>query len=478
MKKHFLIFPLLLCFVLTTPALAVSDSLDNFQSVRSYAGQFTDVADGSTFYDNIRVLYEYGLAEGRADDYFGVNDSVTVGQAVIFAGRIRSVYRTGDSAAGSAAYLTPDDPIYLSYLRYLQAEGVIGTELDGTYGQAATRAQVAHILANVLPSDVVPDLNSALVSEAYATGQFIHDVTAETPYQQDILTLYDWGICIGSDSTGTFYPDSSITRGALSAMLTRLVQPSLRLSLNWNPHVAAAFSYGELVPYADSYNKSPETETDMDTAVRYMLCRDEYTLSLQYNNLTTERAGEITQLAVNVVKNYCEQGYNTVHSSYSLASGNMILTFSASWYSAQENQKLRKDTFSAALNVQQELYQSGKLSEQMTQYDKAKVYFDWICQNCTYDYSAGDGSASHLPYALFQNGTAVCDGYTGAYNLLLKLDGIDCSALPNDSHIWTVAVLDGTSYHIDTTWADSNDLAINYNYFAMTEEESRKVHNW
>ena len=109
----------------------------------------------------------------------------------------------------------------------------------------------------------------------------------------------------------------------------------------------------------------------------------------------------------------------------------------------------------------------------MTQYQKARVYYTWICQNCVYDYSATENSLSHTAYALFQTGTAVCDGYTGAYNLLLKLEGIDCTALSNDEHIWTVATLDGTVYHIDTTWGDSGS-SINYTYFGMTLASLRR----
>ena len=65
----------------------------------------------------------------------------------------------------------------------------------------------------------------------------------------------------------------------------------------------------------------------------------------------------------------------------------------------------------------------------------------------------------------------MCDGYTGAYNMLLKLEGIDCTALSNSSHIWTVATLDGTQVHIDTTWGDSGPTP-DYTYFAMTPEVS------
>ena len=72
----------------------------------------------------------------------------------------------------------------------------------------------------------------------------------------------------------------------------------------------------------------------------------------------------------------------------------------------------------------------------------------------------------------------MCDGYTGAYNLLLKLEGINCTALSNAGHIWTVAVLDGTQVHIDTTWGDSGSSGIDYRYFAMTPEQSWREHTW
>ena len=66
---------------------------------------------------------------------------------------------------------------------------------------------------------------------------------------------------------------------------------------------------------------------------------------------------------------------------------------------------------------------------------------------------------------------AVCDGYTAAYNLLLKLEGIDCTTMSTTDHIWTVATLDGTQYHIDPTWGDQTGT-IAYRYFAMTEAAS------
>ena len=111
----------------------------------------------------------------------------------------------------------------------------------------------------------------------------------------------------------------------------------------------------------------------------------------------------------------------------------------------------------------------------MSQYEIARTYFQWLCDHCRYDNAAADDSASHLTYGALVSGLAVCDGYTGAYNLLLKLEGIECTSLFNNSHIWTLATLDGTQYHIDVTWGDQNGRT-NLRYFGMSEEQSYQCH--
>ena len=64
----------------------------------------------------------------------------------------------------------------------------------------------------------------------------------------------------------------------------------------------------------------------------------------------------------------------------------------------------------------------------------------------------------------------------------LKLEGIDCTALSNNSHIWTVATLDGTDYHIDTTWGDpvftggDDSQGPAYEYFGLTTDDLLRTH--
>lgn len=479
MKKRIFAMALAMALALTVPAAAAQDSVDNFVRSRTYTGQFPDLATDSTFYGNVTALYEYGLTVGKADGTFGLVDSLTVGQVVIFAGRIRSLYRTGDAEAGPNAHRGgAGEATALRYLRYLQAEGVLGSEFDQLLYTAATRAQVAHVLAGTLPEEALPPIHQDLVTQAYASRRFITDVTEYTPYYQDILELYRTGVAAGSDASGSYLPDQPITRGAAAAMLTRMVDPELRVTPGWDlgeeAWSAQGATMGDLVPLG-TYIAAPSTQAELDESIRYMLSSNQNTLTLQYPSLSVVSARRVMEAALAAVKTYCEQCYNTVNCSFT-ASGAITLTFSAA-SAGDQILSYRDATMEAAIAVHDSLWEDGTITASMTDYEKARAYFTWICDNCVYDYSAGDSSLSHIAYNLFENGSAVCDGYTGAYNLLLKLEGIDCTALSNSSHIWTVATLDGTEYHIDTTWGDSGP-APNYSYFAMTPQESWQHHSW
>lgn len=147
MKKQALSL-LLALSLMSVPALAKENSADNFVRGKTYAGQFSDLPEDHTFYENVAALYEYGLSVGQADGTYGLTVPMTVGQSVIFAGRIRSLYRTGDPEAGPAAFtaaaigLKDAQRVYAPYLWYLQAEGVLDKALDEQLANVATRAQM------------------------------------------------------------------------------------------------------------------------------------------------------------------------------------------------------------------------------------------------------------------------------------------------------------------------------------------------
>ncbi|MCX4371210.1 MAG: S-layer homology domain-containing protein [Dysosmobacter sp.] len=472
MKKNLPALLLAAVLLLTLPVQASQEN--GFTRRRVYTGEFSDLTAASPFYDNVTALYEYGLSNGKADGTFGLQDPLTVGQAVIFAGRVRSIYQTGDPESGPNAYRSGEGPAALPYLRYLQAEGVLDTELDGSLSSTATRAQTAHILAHVLPEEALPSIHNELVTQGYASRRFITDVDEYTPYYNDILALYRKGISAGSDASGSFQPNAPITRGAAAAMLTRIADPSLRVQPQWDLsdlYSAAGTTLADLVE-PGVYTLSPSTREELESSIRYMLAKGSNQLVFYCPGISSEEAKQIMDISLAVMKAHCEQGYNEVRCT--LGAGFLTLNFSAAGAGSRLNE-YRTAAMEAAVAVHDQLWADGTLRPDMTELEKARVYYRWICDNCAYDYQAGDESLSHTPYNLFINRTAVCDGYTGAYNLLLKLEGIRCSTVIQGDHIWTTATLDGTEYHIDTTWGDSGST-VSYDYFAMTPQQSQTVH--
>ncbi len=129
----------------------------------------------------------------------------------------------------------------------------------------------------------------------------------------------------------------------------------------------------------------------------------------------------------------------------------------------------------AAKKVHDALWSAGVLNSNMTQKEKAGVYLGWLAGVCGYDYN-GVNSKKHSAYGALVDGLAVCDGYTGAYNLLLETEGIECSCAETPDHMWTVATLDGVLYHIDATNCDQGTYA-SYEYFCMTPEEAWELIN-
>ena len=464
------------------PALteAAGGSADPFVPLRSYDGRFTDVKSGDWFAPAVVSAYEYGLLSGRGEKTFSPAGSVTIAEMLTIAARLRAIYTTGSEEVIPAA--SPGKSWYQPYVDYLKAEQLLDTSFEGSYLLPASRAQMAGIFAFALPSEWYEEPNAALVTTAYASGDFIADVTLKTPYRSEILMMYRRGLLSGMNAAGSFCPDRSVSRAEIAALLTRVIEPEARLTLTWKVlpyHSAKGATLAGLVkaPQGAALPASAKDTAAIDSLVRDMLARGKHSITLRYPKaLSSSAATALTQAFTSCVKTYCEQMYNSV-SCKSYSSGKVQLTFSSTARSDAQLETCREQALAAAIRVHDSLWESGQLSYGMTEYEIARVYYQWLCENCRYDDAARDDSLSHLACGALVDGLAVCDGYTGAYNLLLKLEGIECTALFNDSHIWTVATLDGRSYHIDVTWGDQYGRT-DLRYFGMSAEQSRKYHPW
>lgn len=477
-KRLFTLLVGVIVLLSSIPTLAASGSLRNFASSRAYDNRFSDVRANSWYYDNIAYLYELGLTEGQSSTLFGVDTNITVAEALSFAARVHSTYYLGHPEAGPRTSSSNSGSWYARYIQYLKDNQVISNQFDKFYDTYATRSQMAYILSRILPAQEFTNLNDIAVTIGYAKRLFITDVTDYTPYQTQILQLYKWGVLTGSDSSGRFYPDSNITRCEFAAMLSRVINPELRVKLSWDvsfAYTAKGTTYADLIEDSkSSYTSHPLSDiATADANIRHMLANGANTIALHYDPSLLTRAfvTDLMNLYLQTVRTYIEQGYNAVSCNYSTSSGLVTFRFYSSLFSDTFFSTARQETLDAAIQVHDHLWENGTITAQMSETEKARVYYTWICDNANYDYRATDTSLSHSAYSLFTMGNAVCDGYTAAYNLLLKLEGISCTTASTSDHIWTVATLDGVTYHIDPTWGDQSGT-INYAYFAMTPTAS------
>ena len=494
MKKRLLLFLCVFTLLLSTavqaedvtaadapaPALLAedTDTLSPFARIRSYDGRFTDVDASAWYHDAVAALYEYGLTEGVSGSAYAPEGSVTIAELVTFAARLHALERGGTIPAAAAGEVW-----YQPYVRYLKAEKCLDGELDGHYPDAATRAQMAGVLASALSTERCDERNAEAVTIGYASHRYITDVDDYTPYQSDILRLYKWGIVGGMDESGSFHPNDTLRRSEIAALVVRILEPSARLTLSWQSlsyRSAAGTTWSDLIAAPAEVSAAPTADDvdAIDALIRRMLRDDADTITLQYDSaLTNEEVTRLTRAFTVGVKRHCEQMYNST-SCRSYSSGKVLLTFSSTTCDSAQLKKYREETLARAILVHDALWESGYLTGDMTQYELARAYYVWLCNNCVYDEgTVSSSSLSHLAYSALVDGVAVCDGYTGAYDLLLRLEGIECTALMNADHIWTVAELDGKTYHIDTTWGDQG-TRVDMSFFGMTEAQSRAKHAW
>ena len=178
--------------------------------------------------------------------------------------------------------------------------------------------------------------------------------------------MYRRGLLSGMDAKGSFYPDRSVSRAEIAALLTRVVKPETRLTLTWTVapyHSVKNATLASLVkaPASTSLPTSAKDTAAIDGLVRNMLARGEHTITLNYPKaLTTSTASALTQAFTSCVKTYCEQMYNAV-SCRSYSTGKVVLTFSSTACTDKTLESYRAKALAAAIKVHDSLWESFHL---------------------------------------------------------------------------------------------------------------------
>ena len=196
--------------------------LNNFEKTLEYKnGFFADVSSTQWYYDNVSSVYEYGLMDGKGNGKFDPVGKISIAETITVAARISSIYNYRDGF-----YTDPNEDIeiwYEPYTVYAKDAGIITSDYPN-YNAPATRAEFAKILAASIDPVDLEEIN--VVDDGA-----IPDVAMSSDYAEAVYLLYRAGILTGSDELGSFKPASTITRAEAAAIITRIVDPALRQSI-------------------------------------------------------------------------------------------------------------------------------------------------------------------------------------------------------------------------------------------------------
>ena len=101
---------------------------------------------------------------------------------------------------------------------------------------------------------------------------------------------------------------------------------------------------------------------------------------------------------------------------------------------------------------------------------------DILCERITY--SKIPTPISYTAYGALVEGSAMCEGYARALQLLLYEFGINSTLITGyagQEHMWNLVEIDGKWYHTDLTWDDQNS-GIRHSYFNLTDQAISKDH--
>lgn len=121
--------------------------------------------------------------------------------------------------------------------------------------------------------------------------------------------------------------------------------------------------------------------------------------------------------------------------------------------------KSQKDSMVSKLNAEIQ-----KIKSLVTATDPFEIELqlhDILCERITYYEDEKNDPMLWTAYGALVNGSAVCEGYARAYQLLLYEFGINNTLATGTTngtgHMWNIVNINGANYHVDVTWDDRDD---------------------
>ena len=184
-----------------------------------YKFPFTDVPDNAWFRGDVEIAHKNGLINGKTETLYCPDDLMTYAEAIKLAATMNQLYYDGKVTLKSG-----DTQWYSTYMAYALEKGIIAEDMSLQADKSITRRDFVKIFRASMPSSEFPVINEV------SDGK-IPDVAMNADGAAQIYDFYRAGILVGSDTLGTFNPDSNIVRSEVAAILTRMFDNTARKTI-------------------------------------------------------------------------------------------------------------------------------------------------------------------------------------------------------------------------------------------------------
>ncbi len=181
---------------------------------------FDDVQPDAWYYEDVKYAVENGLINGKTENLFAPDSSLTGVEAMKLAACINQLYIEGSVTLKSGF------PWYKPYVDYCKKNGIIDAEKNYPIDRPITRGDFVVIFANALPEEAYTQINEIEYGE-------IPDVEEGKEYYESAYKLYRAGILTGSGEAHKLFPDNPIVRAEVAAIVTRMVDESRRVEFTF-----------------------------------------------------------------------------------------------------------------------------------------------------------------------------------------------------------------------------------------------------
>lgn len=436
-----------------------SQSQDEFSDFDELLGEtnitFSDISMGDWYYYDITNLASKGIIHGYPDGSFGPNEDITYAEFTKI---------LINSAEIDIPTLSPDGAIVTEFKHhwaspYIDAAYIknIITDEDLTAGfypdAPIPRSQMTKMMVLALEIPLAANVDNPFSDLADAP-----DIYATTAYSVYLLRGYP------SDTGYRLYSGSSnATRAEASSIAIRIIDYKAdfyeykKNAILENATQNPLFYESEFIDLFHIINREFITRFTFETYLPYETWSEYYKLS---NILNLEY-------------------FYTSYMRCSYMPNKNIYTVELLY--GDDRKKLKN--YAATTNAAAKEILDSIITDDMNTADKIIAIHDYIVLNCSYDYESYISDniplESCLAYGVLINGSAICQGYSAAFNLLCRKAGIPSIVVtgtaPNnpDSHAWNAVLVNDVIYYVDTTHDDPiPDKAgrVNHKYLLLTED--------